>query len=520
MTSRARDPRLLPPQWQAVPHRVSIRRRVLLLLLFDVAAALWYFGWLVQPQRVGQPVLYGLLLAAELFNVTQAAGFWWTCLHARSRRPRRLEEPPPEVDVLIPVYGEPVEVVEPTVAAAASLRGADVHVWLLDDGDSPEMETLALRHGIGYLRRDEHRGAKAGNINNALARTAAPFVAVFDSDHVPTPSFLEATLGHLADPRVAFVQTPQYYANHRRSDIAAAAWAQQALFFGPIARGKDGLGAMFCCGTNVRLPPRRARHRRRLPRGLAHRGLRALDPPPRTGLALGLRAQVLARGLGPEDMASYVSQQLRWARGCLSAIPAVLRARLPLRLRLQYLLSTMYFLSGWTLLVYMALPVVRILTGAQPIASIAAAQFLVHFGPYFALAVATVALVGAGTYTFAAFALSASCFWVHVLASLLTLARRPGRFVVTAKAGVEAWHPRAVWPALAVAAVMVGAALSGLARHRNPGTLNSIAFVFLHVTILMTGASGALRLRRRPAPPRPARRTPEPASAGDVACWD
>ena len=33
--------------------------------------------------------------------------------------------------------------------------------------------------------------------------------------------------------------------------LAGAAWAQQALFFGPIARGKDALGAMFCCGTNV-----------------------------------------------------------------------------------------------------------------------------------------------------------------------------------------------------------------------------------------------------------------------------
>ena len=28
-------------------------------------------------------------------------------------------------------------------------------------------------------------------------------------------------------------------------------WAQQALFFGPIAMGRDELGAMFCCGTNV-----------------------------------------------------------------------------------------------------------------------------------------------------------------------------------------------------------------------------------------------------------------------------
>lgn len=74
---------------------------------------------------------------------------------------------------------------------------------------------------------------------------------MFDSDHVADTAFLKQTLGHFANPAVAFVQTPQYYANHRHGGIPAAAWAQQALFFGPIARGKDGLDAMFCCGTNV-----------------------------------------------------------------------------------------------------------------------------------------------------------------------------------------------------------------------------------------------------------------------------
>ncbi len=60
----------------------------------------------------------------------------------------------------------------------------------------------------------------------------------------------------------------------------------------------------------------------------------------------------------------------------------MLRSCLPWRLRAQYLLSASYFLSGWTVLVYMALPVVRILTGAQPIAGASADSFLAHFAPY------------------------------------------------------------------------------------------------------------------------------------------
>ena len=110
---------------------------------------------------------------------------------------------------------------------------------MLDDGNDDDMRDLAARHGVGYIRRDEHTGAKAGNINNALALTSAPFIAVFDSDHVADPTFLEATLGHMDDPKIAFVQTPQYYANTEGNRIASASWAQQALFFGAIARGKD-----------------------------------------------------------------------------------------------------------------------------------------------------------------------------------------------------------------------------------------------------------------------------------------
>ena len=112
--------------------------------------------------------------------------------------------------------------------------------------------TSLSRYGVGYIRRSEHTGAKAGNINHALTKTDAEFIAVFDSDHVADPGFLEATLGWMEDPKIAFVQTPQYYANTEHNRIAAASWAQQALFFGAICRGKDGLTpssavARTCC---------------------------------------------------------------------------------------------------------------------------------------------------------------------------------------------------------------------------------------------------------------------------------
>ena len=404
----------------------------------------------------------------------------------------------PDVDVLVPVYGEPVGVVEPTLIMAGAMSGADVTVHLLDDGGDDAMRELAERTGAVYHRRPGSEGAKAGNINAALPKTSGEFVLVLDCDHVPSARFLDRTLGHMGDERVAFVQTPQYYANHGNGAVARAAWGQQALFFGAIARGKARLGAIFCCGTNVlfrRTPLERAggfpthsvTEDFELSVALHQEGWQSVYVP-----------EVLACGLGPEDMASYVSQQQRWARGCLAGASSVLRARLPLRLRAQYLLSSMYFLSGWTLLIYMSFPVARILTGAQPIASASADQFLVHFVPYFSVALGAVALAGMGSYTFGAFALAGASFWIHVQATFRAILRLGGGFVVTPKQGEHGRQPRAVLPTLAVVLVLLGVAVYGLTRDRSPSTLNNVAFALLHVSVLVSGAWAALT-RSKPA---------------------
>jgi cellulose synthase (UDP-forming) len=496
------DPRLGRVRWP-IPSVDSARRRSLLMAALCIPLAAWYLSWLLQGKRVGEPVLFGLLIAAEAFNLFQAIGFWWTCAHQRVRGGREPSVRNLTVDVMIPVYDEPVSVVEPTVAAACALRGADARVWLLDDGNQPEMAILAGRYGAGYLRRRKHEGAKAGNLNHALARTDAPYVVVLDCDHVPHIDFLERTLGYLEDPGVGFVQTPQYYANAATSQVCTAAAAQQNLFFGPISRGKDGLGAMMCTGTNVVFRRDALAEVGFFPENSVTEDFLLSVRLHERGWQSVYLSEVVASGLGPEDMASYVSQQQRWARGCLSAIPAVLRSRLPWRARIQYLLSATYFLSGWTLLLYMSLPVVRLLFGLQPLASITADQFLIHFAPYYLGALGAVALAGSGTYTFGAFALASSSFWIHVHATISAVLRRAARFVVTPKHGERVRQPRAVIPSLVAVAVLAGASLYGLVSSHGPATLNNVAFAALHSSILLIGAAPALSLRRS------ARLTPE-----------
>jgi cellulose synthase (UDP-forming) len=508
------DPRLGPIRWP-MPSERAARRRAALMAVLCIVFAAWYLHWLLQGERVGTPLLYGILIAAEGFSLIQAIGFWWTCAHQRLRGERAPANPEAAVDVLIPVYDEPRDVVEPTVEAARRMEGAG-RVWLCDDGDRAEMAAIAREHGAGYITREEHGGAKAGNLNHALGVTDAPYVAVLDCDHVPRPGFLTATLGHLQEPGVAFVQTPQYYANAEETPVAAAAAAQQNLFFGPISRGKDGLDAAFCCGTNVVFRREALEEVGGFAEDSLTEDFELSVRMHEKGWRSAYVPEVLACGLGPEDMASYVSQQQRWARGCLSGIPAILRSRMPLRLRLQYLLSATYFLSGWTLLVYMSLPVIRILTEAQPLAASTADQFLLHFGPYYVAALSTVALAGYGTYTFDAFALAAGSFWIHVQATINSLLRRPARFVVTPKHGTLARQPGAVAPALVVIAVLVGVSAYGLAQSRGAATLNNVAFASLHASILLSAVIPALRVRPSPRvrTEKPRRRRAWPASSG------
>ena len=118
--------------------------------------------------------------------------------------------------------------------------------------------------------------------------------------------------------------------------------------------------------------------------------------------------------------------------------------------------------------------------------------------PYYAVALTMAAVAGAGSYTFAAFALSAANFWIHVLSTIYTVLRRKGSFVVTPKKGAAARQPRAVMPALVVVAILVGVSIYGLIRNQDAATINNVSFAAVHVSILMTGCWAALAKPRVP----------------------
>ncbi len=132
------------------------------------------------------------LIFAELYAfVILILGYFQTIWPLR-RAPVALPDDPeewPHIDVLIPTYNEPLDVVRYTALGALNIDWpADkLHVYLLDDGRRQEFKDFAFEAGIGYRTRPDNKHAKAGNINTALKTTDSPYIAIFDCDHVADP---------------------------------------------------------------------------------------------------------------------------------------------------------------------------------------------------------------------------------------------------------------------------------------------------------------------------------------------
>ena len=202
--------------------------------------------------------------AIEIFALFDAFILYLTFLRSSDRRAEadshearlRALSPDqlPSVDVYIPTYNEPFEVLEKTITGALCLDYPNVRLWVLDDGRRPWLKAFCEAKGIGYLTRPDNAHAKAGNINHALTKTDGDFVAVFDADFVPQRNFLMRTIGFFDDPRIGIVQVPHAFYNHDPMQANLALRKSmpddQRFFFEAIMPSRDAWDAAFCCGSN------------------------------------------------------------------------------------------------------------------------------------------------------------------------------------------------------------------------------------------------------------------------------
>ncbi len=248
------------PRWMArlagpdPAARVAFKvRSIQLLILLNVTLVTTYITWrgLFTINWALWPFSLALF-GAELYSYVDTLLFGLGMWKIRVRGEPPAAPADATVDVFITCYNEPVDLVRGTARAARAIHHLH-ETWVLDDGDSPEMRAMAEQEGVGYITRGaawngKDRHAKAGNLINALFRTQGQFLLILDADQVPKPEILDRTLGYFDDPKVALVQTPQWFSNIPEGDPFGV---DAPLFYGPIQQGKDGWNSAFFCGSNA-----------------------------------------------------------------------------------------------------------------------------------------------------------------------------------------------------------------------------------------------------------------------------
>ncbi|WP_020649742.1 UDP-forming cellulose synthase catalytic subunit [Solimonas variicoloris] len=391
----------------------------------------------------------GLIIAELYAYLILILGFVQTAwpLH---RKPEPLPADPsrwPTVDVFIPSYNEPLQVVRPTVLAALALDWPrdKLNIYLLDDGRRDEFRQFCEEVGVTHLTRSDNKHAKAGNINAALKRTHGDFIAIFDCDHIPVRSFLQMTMGTMiADPQISLVQTPHHFFSpdpfERNLNTFRKVPNEGELFYGLIQDGNDFWDASFFCGSCAVL-------RRQTLDEIGGIATETVTEDAHTSLRMhsrGWKSAYInipqAAGLATESLSAHVGQRIRWARGMAQIFrvdnPMIMRG-LKLGQRLCYTNAMMHFFYGVPRLIFLTSPLAYLLLGADIIKA-QGWMVLAYAMPHVLLATITNSrLQGRYRHSFWA-EIYETVLATFIIAPTLLAVINPklGKFNVTAKGGI------------------------------------------------------------------------------------
>jgi len=345
----------------------------MMLVVISLTVSTRYVYWRVSStlglESTLEIVLGSILLFAEVYAyVVMWFGYWQTMWPLR-RRPIPMPRDPsswPTVDVLIPTYNEPLEVVRATLLAARAIDWpADrMNVVCLDDGRRDEFKAFCDEAGIGYIRRADNKDAKAGNINHALARLKGEFVAIFDCDHLPTRSFLQFTMGWmLRDPRMALVQTPHHFHSpdpfEKNFKIFRRIPNEEDLFYGLVQPGNDLWNATFFCGSCAVLRRTALDEVGGIATGTVTEDAHTALKMHRKKWNSAFIDVPMASGLATESLSAHVGQRIRWARGMIQVLRTdnpLFGRGLKLAQRLFYSSAMIHFLNGLPRLIFLLAP--------------------------------------------------------------------------------------------------------------------------------------------------------------------
>lgn len=305
----------------------------------------------------------------------------------------------PTVDVLIPTYNEDAALLRTTIRNCLKLDYPH-ETYVLDDGNRPEIRVLALELGARYIARGNNAGAKAGNLNHALALTSGEFVAIIDADGVPRHDFLTRLLGYFGDNQVALVQVPQTFYNldsfqHANDTGSSEIWHEQALFFDVIQLGRDYHASAMCCGSGSLIRRSALEQVGNIPTDTLTEDMHLTLKLQAAGFKSVYHSEPLAFALAPATLSEFVVQRARWATGCFQVFFKEIRTILgPSRLTFAQRLFSIpfYYLTAIQRAIYVVASILYLIAGISPVAGgewlpiLMAVNVALPIGSYYILA--------------------------------------------------------------------------------------------------------------------------------------
>jgi cellulose synthase/poly-beta-1,6-N-acetylglucosamine synthase-like glycosyltransferase len=255
----------------------------------------------------------------------------------------------PTVTIQLPLYNE-MYVVDRLIESVCRIDYPRelLEIQVLDDStdETSEIAELAVRRcalqgtDIKYLHRTDRSGYKAGALDQGMRVAKGEFIAIFDADFSPQPNFLQQTIHHFTDPKVAMVQTRWGHINQDYSLLTKIQAILLDAHFVLEHGGRNRSGCFFNFNGTAGIWRRTAI----VDAGGWHHDTLTED------LDLSYRAQLrgwrfifrpdhVAPAEVPVEMNAFKSQQHRWAKGSiqtfLKLMPSILQSDIPTRVKAE-----------------------------------------------------------------------------------------------------------------------------------------------------------------------------------------
>lgn len=355
-------------------------------MYFNIA---WTFVYLIWRTFYTLPLENGIvsIVAGVALLVVEILGMFEAFVHyfnmSNIENPHAEEVPLeeyPDVDVFIATFNEPIEVLYKTVNGCVRMEYPDkkkVHIYLCDDGHREAVKALADKMGVGYIAREEHKGAKAGNLNYAMSVTSSRYIATFDADMIPKHNFLMETMVYFVmqerknrdldekdQVHIGFIQTPQNFYNpdlfQYNMFLENRIPNEQDYFYKDVQVARNKSNSVIYGGSNTVIS-------RKALEDVGGFYDKSITEDFATGILIQKKGyvcyainKVLASGLSPTDLKSLISQRVRWARGCICTgrkMHLIFSKNLKFKQKINYLASVWYWYASWKRFIYIMSPI-------------------------------------------------------------------------------------------------------------------------------------------------------------------